>query len=88
MRLQDMLFTGMDIPNEIRKMLSNVNGTATNGMTVNEEKAYRMGVENALSAASALLEEDEHLVFHLKDNNYIEEFDLEELIEIMEEEGY
>ena len=88
MRLQDMIFTGMDIPNEVRKMLSTINSTATNGMSTNEEKAYRMGVENTLSAVSALLKEDEHLVFHLKDNNCIEEFDLDELIEIMEEEGY
>ena len=89
MRLQDLLFTGMDIPNEVRKMLANINGTATNGMTINEDKAYRMGVENALSAAKALLEQDEHLVFHLTDNDYIEEFDIDELIELVEEkEGF
>lgn len=82
MRLRDLLFTGMDIPNETRKILSQF--TVTDGMTESELKAYEMGVENTLRAARALLNLDQ-LVFHLEGHNCIEEFDLREIIKIIEE---
>ena len=86
MRLQDILLTGMDIPNETRKML--LKFTVTDGMTESELKAYEMGVENTLRAAQALLNLDQ-IVFHFEGHDCIEEFDLDELIEIIEEkEGY
>jgi hypothetical protein len=86
MKLRDLLFTGMDIPNETRKVLAKF--TVTDGMTENELKAYEMGVENTLRATRALLEIDQ-LVFHVSGYDVIEEFDLDELIEIVEEkEGY
>jgi hypothetical protein len=89
MRLQDVLLTGMDIPRETRHLLATINVSATNGMTANEYKAYKMGVENTLSATKALLDQDEHIVFHIKDNDCMEEFDLDELIEFIEDkEGY
>lgn len=82
MRLRDLLFTGMDIPNETRKILSQF--TVTDGMTESELKAYEMGVENTLRAARALLNLDQ-LVFHLEGHDCIEEFDLREIIKIIEE---
>jgi hypothetical protein len=86
MKLRDLLFTGMDVPNEARKVLAKF--TVTDGMTESELKAYKMGVENALRATRALLEIDQ-LVFHVAGYDVIEEFDLDELIEIVEEkEGY
>lgn len=86
MKLRDLLFTGMDVPNETRKLLSRF--TVTDGMTEGELKAYEMGVENTLSATRALLEIDQ-LVFHISGNDVIEEFDLDDLIEVVEEkEGY
>jgi hypothetical protein len=89
MKLRDILFTGMDIPEATRRLLSSVNVTTTNGMTTSEYKAYKMGVENTLNAMAALLDQDEHVVFHLNGHNVMEEFDLDELIEIVEEkEGY
>ena len=82
MRLRDLLFTGMDIPNETRKIVSQF--TVTDGMTESELKAYEMGVENTLRAAQALLNLDQ-LVFHLEGHDCIEEFDLREIIKIIEE---
>lgn len=82
MRLRDLLFTGMDVPNEIRKILSQF--TVTDGMTESELKAYKMGVENTLRAAQALLNLDQ-LVFHLEGHDCIEEFNLREIIKIIEE---
>lgn len=83
MKLSNMLFTGMNVMDETRKLLSKFN--ATDGMTDGELKAYEMGVDNALRAAQVLLEQDPHIVFHLEDHPYMEEFDLDELIEIVEE---
>lgn len=88
MRLQDMLFTGMDIPSEAQKLMDKL--TFINGMTEDEERAYRFGVSEAFRAVRTILNlDDDHLVFHLEGHNCIEEFDLDELIEIVKEkEGY
>ena len=87
MRLQDLLFTGMDIVNEAHKLLSRF--TVTDGMTESELKAYEMGVKDALRAVQTLVEQDPNIVFHISGHDYMEEFDLDELIEIVEEkEGY
>lgn len=89
MKLRDILFTGMDISKEVRHLLHTVEASTVNGMTASEHKAYKMGIENTLSAMKALLDQDEHIVFHLKDHDCMEEFDLDELIEFVEEkEGY
>ena len=82
MKLRDLLFTGMDVPNETRKLLAKF--TVTEGMTESELKAYEMGVENTLRAARALLEIDQ-LVFHISGYDIMEEFDLDELKEKQEE---
>lgn len=82
MKLRDLLFTGMDVPNETRKLLAKF--TVTEGMTESELKAYEMGVENTLRAARALLEIDQ-LVFHISGYDIMEELDLDELIELAEE---
>ena len=86
MKLRDILFTGMDIPNETRKLLSRF--TVTDGMTESELKAYEMGVENTIRAMQAIINIDQ-IVFHLEGHDCMEEFDLDDLIEIVEEkEGY
>lgn len=82
MKLRDLLFTGMDVPNETRKLLAQF--TVTDGMTEGELRAYTMGVENTLSATRAILELD-GLVFHATGYDVIEEFDLDELIELATE---
>ena len=83
MKLRDLLFTGMDVINQTHKLLDQHN--LTDGMTENELTAYTMGVNNALSAVEALFESDEHLVFHIKGYKVIEEFDLDDLIEVAED---
>ena len=86
MKLRDILLTGMDIPNETRKLLSRF--TVTDGMTEGESKAYQMGVENTIRAMQALINLDQ-IVFHLEGHDCIEEFDLDDVIEIVEKkEGY
>ena len=88
MKLRDILLTGMDIPNEAEKLMDKL--TSINGMTEDEERAYRFEVSETLRAVRTILNlDDDHIVFHLEGHNCIEEFDLDELIEIIEEkEGY
>lgn len=87
MRLQNLLFTGMDIPNEARDLMDKL--TSIEGMTEDEERAYRFGVSEAFRAVRTILNLDDQIVFHLEGHDCIEEFDLDDLIEIVEEkEGY
>lgn len=87
MRLQNLLFTGMDIPKEAQDLMDKL--TSIEGMTEDEERAYRFGVSEAFRAVRTILNLDDQLVFHLEGHDCIEEFDLDDLIEIVEEkEGY
>ena len=84
MKLRDVLLTGMDIPNEAQKLFyQHLN---TDNMTEDEEKAFRFGATEAFRAVRAILNiPDDHVVFHLEGHDYMEEFDLDDLIEIVEE---
>lgn len=88
MRLRDIFLTGMDIPSEAEKLLGRY--TDTTNMTDDEERAFQYGVSEALRAVRTILNiDDDHIVFHLEGHDCMEEFDLDELIEIIEEkEGY
>ena len=88
MRLQDILFTGMDIPSEAQKIFDQYMDTSR--MTEDEEKAFRFGATEAFRAVRNILNIDgDHVVFHLEGHDCMEEFDLDDLIEIVEEkEGY
>lgn len=88
MKLRDVLFTGMDIPNEAQKIMEKL--TSIKGMTEDEERAYRFGVSEALRAVRTILNlDDDHIVFHIEGHDCMEEFDIDDLIEIVEEkEGY
>ena len=58
-------------------------------MTEDEKKAFKFGATEAFRAVRNIVECDEHIVFHLEGHPYMEEFDLDELIEIIaEKEGY
>lgn len=84
MKLRDVFLTGMDIPNEAQKIMDKL--TSIKGMTKNEERAYRFGVSEAFRAVRTVLNlDDDHIVFHLEGHDCMEEFDLDELIEIIEE---
>ena len=88
MKLRDILLTGMDIPYEAEKIMNKL--TSIKGMTEDEERAYNFGVSEALRAVRTILNlDDDHIVFHIDGHDCMEEFDLDDLIEIVEEkEGY
>ena len=84
MKLSELLFTGMDVPSEAQKLMDQC-PSCTDGMTDSELKAYEMGVKNALWAAKTVLELDEYVVFHDPELSVMTEFDLDDLIELVEE---
>ena len=88
MRLRDILFTGMDVPNEAQKLMDQL--TSVEHMTEDEKAVYRFGVSEALRAVRTILNlDDDHVVFHIEGQDCMTEFDIDDLIEIVEEkEGY
>lgn len=87
MRLQNILFTGMDIPNEAQDLFNKL--VNTDNMTEDEERAFRFGASEAFRAVRTILNIDDQIVFHLEGHDCMEEFDIDDLIEIVEEkEGY
>jgi 7-cyano-7-deazaguanine synthase in queuosine biosynthesis len=53
--MDELYFIGMDISQEVRKLVTHVVSKITTGMNVNEIKAYNLGVENTISALNAIL---------------------------------
>lgn len=88
MKLSEILFTGMDIPSEAKKIFDQYMDTSK--MTEDEERAFRFGATEAFRAVRNILNIDgDHVVFHLEGHDCMQEFDLDELLEIVEEkEGF
>lgn len=85
MKLSELIFTAMNIPHEVRKILSDTEEKCTNGMKDNELKAYRLGIQNVLSCLNGLLNMDEQVVIHDSELDVITEYDIDELLELCEE---
>ena len=85
MKLKELIFTAMNIPDEVGKILSNTEEKYTNGMKDNELKAYRLGIQNALSCLNGLLNMDEQVVVHNSELDIITECDIDEFIKLCEE---
>ena len=84
MRLSELIFVGMNVPEEARKIMDQL-PSCTNGMTDSELKAYEMGIKNALWAVKTVLELDEHVAFHDHELSVMTDFDIDDLIELVEE---
>ena len=80
--MNELLFSAMDIPNEVQKLLDKVEDSVCNGMTESERKAYHCGVSNTLSVMRSLLELDEEPAVHVTGLDGLVEMDIDELEEI------
>jgi hypothetical protein len=80
--MTELLFNGMDIPNEVEKLLKTVVNQVCNGMNESEKTAFNLGVGNTLAILRTLLEMDEEPVVHIPNLDVIEEMDIEELEKI------
>lgn len=79
--MNELLFNGMDIPNQVEKSLKGFVNQICNGMNESEKKAFDLGVGNTLAMLRTLLEMDDEPVVHIKDLEEIEEMDITELEE-------
>ena len=80
--MDELLFNGMDIPNETEKFLKRYMDKLCNEMNESEKMAFNLGVGNTLASLRSILEMDEEPVVHIKGLNEIEDMTLEELEEI------
>ncbi len=78
--MNEILFMGINISKEAQKLIDEKESTITNGMNDNELKAYKLGVNNTLSALTSLIDSfDEHIVFYTNNEDYACEMDLKDL---------
>ena len=80
--MDELLFSAMDIPNEVQKILDKKADDICKGMTESERKAYDFGVSTVLSLTKQLLEMDEDIAVHIPGFDHMEEMDIAELEEI------
>ena len=79
--MNELIFNGMDIPDEVVKLLKKVENAICCEMNESEKIAFKLGVGNTLSILRTLLEMDEEPVVHIPGLKEIEEMDIAELEE-------
>ena len=79
--MNELLFSAMDVPNEVQKILDEKADAICKGMTESERKAYDFGVSTVLNLTRGLLELDEDISVHVLGLDHIEEMDVAELEE-------
>lgn len=79
--MNELIFNGMDIPNEVVKLLKKVENEICNEMNDSEKTAFKLGVGNTLAILRTLLEMDEEPTVHIAGLKEIEEMDIMELEE-------
>lgn len=62
--MDELIFSVMDIPREVSKLLAVVEDMTCSGMTDTEKEAYNFGVRNALNALQSLLELNDTITVH------------------------
>lgn len=78
--MDEVLFMGMNLPKEVDKFLNEKELLITNGMSGAELKSYRLGVKNALSALSSIINGfDDYVLVHTANERYTCELDIRDL---------
>ena len=80
--MDELLFSAMDVPNEVQKILDEQAEDICEGMTESERKAYDFGVSTVLNLTRQLLEMDEDIAVHIPGFDHMEEMDVAELEKI------
>lgn len=79
--MEDLFFTGMNIPKDTRWLLDRVTPIVCEKMTDSEKKAYEIGVENTLRAMVAMLETTDEPIIYMPWLEISEEMTLDEVRE-------
>ena len=84
--MEDIMFVGLDIPNEVKKMLDEADENICKNMTPDEKKVYDFGVKTVLSVLKGILtsnQEDNEVFVHIPNQYTQEEFDYEDLSKLI-----
>ena len=79
--MSELYFLGADIVEETKTFMKLSETICTDGMTESELKAYHMGVENALSALKAIIDESDLPVLNINGLEIQTELSIEDLEE-------
>lgn len=79
--MNELYFLGMDIAEETKNLMKITTIACTDGMTESELKAYKLGVENTISALKTVMEEDEVAVVNINGFEIPTELSIDELEE-------
>jgi len=63
--MNELYFLGMDIVEEVKTLVNFTTMTCTDGMTESELMAYKLGIENTISALRVALEDDDMAVVNI-----------------------
>ena len=63
--MNELYFLGMDVAEETKVLVNFTEITCTNGMTESELQAYKMGIENTISALKSVLQDNDALVVNI-----------------------
>jgi hypothetical protein len=83
--MNELYFIGMDIVEEVKSMVEATMLTCTYGMTENELKAYKLGVQNVLSALDTTIYDNELTVVNINGMEMPTELSVDELEEFFSE---
>ena len=84
--MNELYFIGMDIIEEVKSMVDATILACTYGMTENELKAYKLGVQNVLSALDTAIYDNELTVVNINGMEMPTELSVDELEEFFSEE--
>ena len=77
--MNELYFLGMDIVEEVKSMAEATMLMCTYGMSENELKAYKLGVQNVLSALDAMVYDSELPVINMNGMEIPTEFSIDEV---------
>lgn len=77
--MNELFFLGVDIVEETRTLADLTKITCTDGMTESELAAYKLGVENALSALKAVLQDNDVPVINVEGMEIPTELSIDDL---------
>lgn len=79
--MNELLFSAMDVPNEVQKFLNKIENDICKGMSDAERKGYDFGVATVMNIMRSLLEMDEEPAVHISGLDHMQEMDITELEE-------
>jgi hypothetical protein len=79
--MNELYFLGMDIVEETKTLVNFTTITCTNGMTDSELKAYKLGIDNTISALKATIEAGNMAVVNIQGFDVPTELSVDEVEE-------